>query len=329
MAPASNVEILVAGTGRIAGTALDARSGQPLKNFSVSFEPDRGGGAIIRLVARGAGAQTGIGQKRDFNTEDGAFALEDVPAGTWTVVVEAKGYQQARVANLVVEENGSKDGVEVRATPGVVLKGRVSDARTGRPVANASITHEPAGAAGRAASEAVWPCSRRARRRRRRHERRRGQLRDRGHRRRAPQGHREESGLHGRQRGGGRQGDGRHRRDQAHAGRLRGRRRRGRQPAARERRGRPRGRGRRGLRPHPRRRPDDDVGRDGPLPLRPPRGRPLQRLGGNERQVEQPLGVRPAGGRLEERSRAVALVGLHDPGHRLRASGRDGEPARR
>ena len=71
-----------------------------------------------------------------------------MPAGTWTVVVEAKGYQQARVANLVVEENGAKDGVEVRATPGVVLKGRVSDARTGRPVANASITHEPAGGGG-------------------------------------------------------------------------------------------------------------------------------------------------------------------------------------
>ncbi len=145
VAPASNVEILVAGTGRIAGTALDARSGQPLRSFSVSFEPDRGGGAIIRLVARG---QTGIGQKRDFNAEDGAFTLEDVPAGTWTVVVEAKGYLQARVANLVVEEGGVKDGIEVRATPGVVLKGRVSDARTGRPVANAGITHEPAGSGG-------------------------------------------------------------------------------------------------------------------------------------------------------------------------------------
>src|SRR5450830_1553212 len=148
VAPASNVEIQVAGTGRIAGTALDARSGQPLKSFSVSFEPARGGGAIIRLVARAAGGQTGIGQKRELNTEDGAFTLEDVPAGTWTVVVESKGYQQARVANLVVEENGVKDGVEVRATPGVVLKGRVSDARTGRPVANASITHEPAGSGG-------------------------------------------------------------------------------------------------------------------------------------------------------------------------------------
>ena len=43
---------------------------------------------------------------------------------------------------------------------------------------------------------------------------------------------------------------------------------------------------------------------------------------GTERQVEQPLGVRPPGGRLEERPRAVALGGLDDPGHRLGPSGR-------
>jgi hypothetical protein len=148
VAPAANVEIQVAGTGRIAGAALDARSGQPLKSFAVSYEPDRGGGAIFRLVARGTGAMAGIGEKREFHTEDGSFTLEDVPAGTWTVLVDSKGYQQARVASLVVEESGVKDGVEVRATPGVVLKGRVTDARSGRPVANASITHEAAGSGG-------------------------------------------------------------------------------------------------------------------------------------------------------------------------------------
>lgn len=148
VAPATGADIVVAGTGRIAGVALDAKTGQPLRNFSVSYEPDRGGGAIIRMVARGAGAQTGIGEKRDFQTEDGVFTLEDVPAGTWTVVVESKGYQTARVANLAVEEGGTKDGVEVRATPGVVLTGHVSDAKTGQAVANAIVTWSAAGAPG-------------------------------------------------------------------------------------------------------------------------------------------------------------------------------------
>jgi protocatechuate 3,4-dioxygenase beta subunit len=148
VAPATGADIIVAGTGRIAGVALDAKTGQPLRNFSLSYEPDRGGGAIIRLVARGAGAATGIGVKRDFQTEDGAFALEDVPAGTWTVVLEAKGYQTARVASLAVEEDGTKDGVEIRATPGVVLKGLVTDAKTGRPVPNATVTWVAAGSGG-------------------------------------------------------------------------------------------------------------------------------------------------------------------------------------
>ena len=148
VAPATGADIVVSGTGRIAGVALDAKTGQPLKNFSVSYEPDRGGGAIIRIVARGAGASTGIGQKLDFQTEDGVFALEDVPAGTWTVVLDAKGYQTARVASLAVEEGATKDGVEVRATPGVVLTGLVTDAKTGRPVANATVTWAAADAGG-------------------------------------------------------------------------------------------------------------------------------------------------------------------------------------
>jgi protocatechuate 3,4-dioxygenase beta subunit len=148
VAPATGVDIVVSGTGRITGVARDAKTGQPLKNFSLLYEPDRGGGMVLRVVARGAGAQTGIGQKRDFQTEDGAFTLEDVPAGTWTVVLDAKGYQTARVASLAVDEGGTKDGVEVRATPGSVLKGRVTDAKTGRGVANATVTWEPAGSGG-------------------------------------------------------------------------------------------------------------------------------------------------------------------------------------
>ncbi len=146
VAPAAGQDIVVSGTGRISGVVLDARSGQPIRNFSASYEPDRGGGMVF--VMRVAGARSGAGVKRDFQTEDGTFTLEDVPGGSWTLVVDAKGYQTARVSGLAVEDGGAKDGVEVRATPGAVLKGRVSDAKTGRPVANATVTWEPAGAGG-------------------------------------------------------------------------------------------------------------------------------------------------------------------------------------
>jgi protocatechuate 3,4-dioxygenase beta subunit len=148
-APAEGVEIAVTGTGRIAGTALDARSGRPLTDFSVSFESDRGGGGgnVMRFVGRAAGraAGTGIGEKRAIHAEDGNFVLEDVPAGTWTVAVTAKGYQPAHVGSIAVEEGATREGVEVKVTAGGSLKGRVSDAKSGRAVPNATVTHEAAG----------------------------------------------------------------------------------------------------------------------------------------------------------------------------------------
>lgn len=147
-APADGVEIAVSATGRIGGTALDARSGRPLTDFSVSYEPDRsGGGNVMRIVSRAVGraSGTGMGEKREIHAEDGSFVLEDVPAGTWTVAVTAKGYQPAHVASIVVEEGAAKEGVEVKVTAGGSLKGRVTDAKSGRAVPNATVTHEAAG----------------------------------------------------------------------------------------------------------------------------------------------------------------------------------------
>lgn len=147
-APADGVEIAVSATGRIGGTALDARSLRPLTDFSVSYEPERGGGGnVMRLVNRAAGraSGTGVGEKHVIHAEDGGFQLEDVPAGTWTVAVTARGYQPAHVASIVVEEGATKEGVEVKATPGGSLKGRVTDAKSGRAVPNAAVTREAAG----------------------------------------------------------------------------------------------------------------------------------------------------------------------------------------
>ena len=85
-------------------------------------------------------------------SEDGTFLLEEVPAGTWSVVVTAKEYQPARAGSVVVEEGGTAKDVEVKAARGAALKGHVTDAATGRPVPNASISHEdgrpPAGPVG-------------------------------------------------------------------------------------------------------------------------------------------------------------------------------------
>jgi protocatechuate 3,4-dioxygenase beta subunit len=89
----------------------------------------RGGG-------RGFG---GAGETIAVEAPDGHFALEDVPAGKWQVVVTAKGYQVGRAGGVVVEEATTTDGVEIRVSPGSVLKGRVTDAKTGRGIPEASV----------------------------------------------------------------------------------------------------------------------------------------------------------------------------------------------
>jgi protocatechuate 3,4-dioxygenase beta subunit len=147
VAPASGIDITAAGTGRITGHARDAQSGLPLADFQVAFEPDRTGGAgflrIVRSASRGQGG--GVGQPVNVHSEEGAFTLDDVPAGTWSVAVTADGYQPAHTGGVVVEEGGVADGVEVKVTKGVVVKGHVTDASSGAPVANATVTFAQSG----------------------------------------------------------------------------------------------------------------------------------------------------------------------------------------
>lgn len=148
--PADGIEIVVAGTGRIAGRAIDAQTGRPIPEYAVSYEPERsGGGGVFRIVNRMAGQRlTGMGEKTEVRSDDGAFQLDDVPPGTWSVVVEAKGYQSARAGNVVVEEGGTVRDVEVKVSLGSALKGRVLDGVSGRPVPNATVTHATAGRSG-------------------------------------------------------------------------------------------------------------------------------------------------------------------------------------
>jgi protocatechuate 3,4-dioxygenase beta subunit len=83
-----------------------------------------------------------------FHTDDGAFTLDDVPAGRWDVEVRASGYESGRAAAVVVEEGATAEGVEVRLGKGAVLSGRVLDARSGAPVREASVRADLQGDAG-------------------------------------------------------------------------------------------------------------------------------------------------------------------------------------
>lgn len=140
LAPADGVEWVVEGIGRIEGSVVDGKTGQPLGAFEVSYQPDRPGMGGVFRVGRGGGRFAGgAGEAQLVESPDGRFALEEVPAGKWQVVVTAKGYQVGRAAGVVVEEATTTDGVEVRVAPGSVLRGVVKDARSRRGVPDARV----------------------------------------------------------------------------------------------------------------------------------------------------------------------------------------------
>lgn len=140
LAPASDLEWVVEGLGRIEGIALDGKTGEPLTSFEVSCEVDRGGFGGMRMGRgmrrRGAG---GVGEPVAVEAPDGRFAIEEVPAGKWQVVVTAKGYQTGRAAGVVVEEATTTDGVDVRVPRGSRLDVLVLDARTRKGVPDARV----------------------------------------------------------------------------------------------------------------------------------------------------------------------------------------------
>ncbi len=140
LAPTADVEWIVEGTGRIEGSAVDARTGQPLGAFEVSYQADGSRMGGVFRVGRGSSRFTGgAGEAHPVESPDGRFALEEVPAGKWEVVVTAKGYQVGRAAGVVVEEATTTDGVEVRVAPGSALGGVVKDARTRRGIPDARV----------------------------------------------------------------------------------------------------------------------------------------------------------------------------------------------
>jgi hypothetical protein len=64
------------------------------------------------------------------------------------VQVRASGYESARVAGIRVEEGATAEGVDVRLTRGAVISGRVLDARSAKPIREATVRAELSGGGG-------------------------------------------------------------------------------------------------------------------------------------------------------------------------------------
>jgi protocatechuate 3,4-dioxygenase beta subunit len=148
LAPAEGVDIAVGGTGQIAGHVVDAQTRKPILGFHATYEGERGAGGF----GRGPGGRGGFGGRippaddggDDEDTPppatDGSFLVKDVPPGSWTVVVEADGYETARVSHIEVKEGETTPDVDFRIDRGLVLSGRAVEAGTGQPIPGVSIT---------------------------------------------------------------------------------------------------------------------------------------------------------------------------------------------
>ncbi len=144
IAPA-DVDIVVSGKGRIRGTVVDGDSGRPIPDFEIGYEMAGVSGMRMRFrVADGRSA----GDPVAVHAEDGAFVLDEVPAGQWDVQATAGGYQKGRVAAVTVDEGGTAEGVEVRLVRGGAIAGRVVEDRTGKPIIEATVRAEPASGGG-------------------------------------------------------------------------------------------------------------------------------------------------------------------------------------
>jgi large repetitive protein len=141
-APADGVDLVVDGSGRIHGAVADS-DGRPVSDFQVSYSAASHGGMRI-MFGFGSPAPGTAESPLSVHADDGAFVLDDVPAGQWNVKVLAKGYQPGAAANVTVPEGGTSEDVDVRLARGTTIRGQVVESASGRGVADAQVEAQPA-----------------------------------------------------------------------------------------------------------------------------------------------------------------------------------------
>lgn len=109
IAPAADVVLTMPPSGRVTGTVLDATTRQPVTEFQI---------VPLRAMA-------GV-RPTTFNSNDGSFAIEHVPAGSVDVAASAAGYVRGTVSGVEVVDGKTTANVEIRLDSAARVTGRVT-----------------------------------------------------------------------------------------------------------------------------------------------------------------------------------------------------------
>ncbi len=114
---------------RYTGRVLDAATGEPVQSFRVYLLPEQDYSSVQPPTTR------------RFESTDGTFRADDLPAGRYSISVSADGYALWRGPELI-DFDADNPELEVRLERGRTLRGYALDARSGAPIANAWVVSE-------------------------------------------------------------------------------------------------------------------------------------------------------------------------------------------
>ena len=119
-----DAEIVLRGQGSLSGRVVRADSGQPLTSYTLAYVINES--RLDSVYASG----------KPYTSDDGAFSVGEVPAGTVTVAAWAPGFAPALV-HVEIDENQSAEA-ELRLETVPPFKGLVVNA-AGEPVSDAAV----------------------------------------------------------------------------------------------------------------------------------------------------------------------------------------------
>jgi len=124
----SDNRIDMPGQGSVSGVVVDER-GLVLDRFLVSLDH-----AVLA-----DGSSLPGGSQRSVDDAEGRFTLDNLAAGTWTLLVSAAGRPATKV-EVVIEGGKTTENVRVRLERGATLVGSVIDRATKRAIGGARVT---------------------------------------------------------------------------------------------------------------------------------------------------------------------------------------------